>query len=117
MNAIHVPVVFDSFNRRKDMSVGMRMTTTANIDSEQFASFDRLVNSAGWALLSPNPIQEYEVPSEAAPDKGLKTQSQRLRNVLFVLWKQEGEHGLFEQYYQTTMESIIAMFKEQLEDR
>lgn len=43
-----------------------------------------------------------------------KTPSQRLRNVLFVKWKQEGGDGEFKEYYKVYMEKIIDHYKAKL---
>ncbi len=44
-----------------------------------------------------------------------QTQSKRLRNVLFLLWKQEPEgFSVFEFYYQAKTEIIIQHFKSKL---
>ena len=44
-----------------------------------------------------------------------KTQSQRLRNVIFILWKQEGEKGDFKTFYKQKTEEIIQHFKNKLD--
>jgi len=43
-----------------------------------------------------------------------KTKSQRLRNVLYILWKQEGE-GEFKEFYANRMEKLITKIKDRLE--
>ena len=49
-----------------------------------------------------------------APAKTGKSQSQRLRAVLFRVWERAQE-GEFESYYDKTMESIIEHFKKKLD--
>ena len=43
-----------------------------------------------------------------------KSPSKRLYSVLFLLWKQGGENGLFQTYYETQMEKFIEAVKEKL---
>lgn len=48
--------------------------------------------------------------------EGIKTPAQRLRSVLFVLWKQQGQkYRTFDAFYSTYLESIIDQIKEKLE--
>ena len=57
-----------------------------------------------------------DVPDEKADAMtGTKTQAQRLRAVLFVLWKQRGEKGSAEDFYRSYMEKIIDQIKAKLE--
>ena len=43
-----------------------------------------------------------------------KSQGQRIRAVLFLLWKQENEPGSFEEYYRDKTEKYIEFLKERL---
>ena len=53
---------------------------------------------------------------EASYDDKQKTHSQRLRDVLYVAWNQQGEgYQDFDSYYKFKMESIITHFKSKLE--
>jgi hypothetical protein len=45
-----------------------------------------------------------------------KSQSQRFRNVLYILWEQRDKQGDFEVYYTTVLERLIDIVKQQLED-
>jgi hypothetical protein len=51
---------------------------------------------------------------KVATERSGKTPSQRLYNTLFVLWKQDGEKGIFEEFYNRSMEGFINSVKEQL---
>lgn len=69
----------------------------------------------GWILWSPNKHQSSDLPTEPATDDK-KTPAQRLRSVLFVLWKQEGSRGDFESFYSERMEKITDMIKAKLDN-
>jgi len=46
-----------------------------------------------------------------------KTPSQRLRNVMYVLYKQDpGDHADFKAYYEFRMEKLITLLKSKIED-
>jgi hypothetical protein len=53
-----------------------------------------------------------KLPKVAKPD--IKSRSQRLRDVLFRVWEQEGKPGTQEEYYAAEMERIIASYRRRL---
>ena len=53
-----------------------------------------------------------KLPKIAKPD--LKSRSQRLRDVLFRVWEQEGKPGTAEEFYAAEMERIIASYRRKL---
>lgn len=70
----------------------------------------------GWLVFKPNGnITQEEIPQGKA-DSGVKTQSQRLRDVIFVDYKQHGEKGDFESYYRTYLEKLIEFAKSRLKE-
>ena len=62
-------------------------------------------------------LDSLEIPENAPEFKGDKTPSQRLRGVLFVLWKQLGEKGAWAAFYEAEMEKITNHYKSKLEDK
>ena len=65
------------------------------------------------ALLTPT---DYKIDEEIIVDKDVenKTQAQRIRSVLFLIWKQEGEQGDFKDFYMNKTEKYIDYLKEKL---
>lgn len=111
--AIQLPVVFDAANRKKDRSLSLRMTTTLEISNEDFAQIDKVVNSTGYMLFSPNGFDDGDVPLDDAPTDGKKP-SQRLRGALFVLWQKEGEGEEFDDFYKRNMSRLIDWVKDRI---
>ena len=75
------------------------------------------VDKFGWfAFLPDTKIQEEDIinlpPLPKNPDK--KTPAKRLRAVLYILWKQNGEKGDPELFYNSYMEKIINKIKDNL---
>ena len=66
------------------------------------------------ALFEPT---EYPTVDEIEIDRDVdnKTQSQRIRSVLFLIWKQQGEQGDFRDFYHAKTEKYINYLKEKLE--
>lgn len=74
-------------------------------------------STAGWLVVKPNELVTLEdIPTDDSPaEPDMKTPSQRLRGVLFVLWEQTGAQGDFDTYYRRIMESLINKYKEKLQ--
>lgn len=69
----------------------------------------------GWLVFKPNSdISLAEIPQDQA-EPGTKSQSKRLRDVIFILWKQKGGKGDFETFYRVYLEKLIEYTKSKLE--
>lgn len=101
---------------RKDRTATLKFTTAREVTKEEREILlDMGVNDElGWLLWSPNKMQTTDLPSEPATDD-MKTPAKRLRDVLFVLYKQEGSRGDFEVYYRERMNKLIDMIKAKLD--
>lgn len=112
MKAIVVQSIFTSFASKADKSLSFRGTTPELSSAEKCALMD--FQGLNVRLL----IEPMDYPSDGKMEvKSLletKTPSERLRAVLFVAWKQEGEKGVFADYYRTKMEHFINDVKSNL---
>tara|TARA_B110000858_G_C17752981_1_gene450647 strand:+ start:114 stop:527 length:414 start_codon:yes stop_codon:yes gene_type:complete len=111
--------ILDGYQRRKDRSVSLRFITQEKTSSEMM-EIDSMLNSFGVVYFRAEEQVNHEEVEEL--DKleldvfdEPKTQSQRLRNVLFITWKQEGEKGDFKTFYKQKTEQIIQHFKNKLD--
>lgn len=114
MNSVSVPAQLMGIRSLADGGVSLSFHT-AEITASEKVVLMNLHTQAGWLLFNP----DNEVPAEDIPehDSGYetKTPGQRLRAVLFLLWKQEGEKGSFNEYYEKSMEKFITLLKGRLE--
>lgn len=112
---IVLPAVLNPISRRKDKSVKLSLDTR-ELGQEDILTLLALEGAEMWICLSPNEA-DLEVPEEKA-EVNTKSASQRLRNTLFVLWKQETEAGkyigTFETFKGDWMERIIQQVKDKL---
>jgi len=92
----------------------MTLETTQELVAEEEAMVMRLRNKNGQMVFSPNKISVDDLPTEPAKDKTIKSSSQRMRAVLFVLWKEKKIQTDFELFYREKMEDIINKLKEQI---
>lgn len=95
----------------RGMSVGFH---TKELSAEEKAIIMGFHMGQGWLLFQPNEIAETDIPTTSA-EKDAKTPSQRLRAVLFILWKQTGDLDDFERFYHLKMEALINSIKMKLD--
>jgi len=87
---------------------------------EENARLFALNNKQGWFLFKINEIEKDEIPEDDAPEfEGQKSLSQRLRDVIFIYWKQQKEKGkttkTFSQFREEWMENKIKIIKDNLD--
>ena len=111
--SIKLNAVIDTISSKKDRSVGLRISTPELTTSER-AIFFELQGLSIDLTITP----QGEQVDEQVIDKDLnqKSQSQRLRSVLFILWKQHPQDMDFEQYYKYKTEQIIEHLKSKIEE-
>lgn len=108
----------DGYARRKDKSVSIRFVTGEKTSSD-IAMIDQMIDTFGYLYFkAESTLTKEEVDELDNLDTELydnpKTQAQRLRNVLYKLWQQEGE-GDFKDFYKERTERIITHYKNQLQ--
>jgi len=114
---IQLPAAFTGFGSRADGGASLRFATQELTDVD-FAQLKKIHNSFGWIVFKPNQrMTEQDLPSENAPRKeGHKSPSMRLRSVLFLVWDKKPEpKDSFDQYYQKEYETLIQMYKEEID--
>ncbi len=110
--------ILDGYQRRKDKTVSLRFITQEKTSGE-IADIDRLVDTFGIVYFrGQEKINQDEVDELDAVELDLydepKSQSQRLRNVLYKVWAQE-ERGEFKEFYKHETERIIQHYKNKLD--
>lgn len=111
---ISVPAQVMGMNPKQDRSWKL-VFETRELAGEEVKILADNFQGEGWLLFKPNGnITQAEVP-EGDANSGIKSQSQRLRDVVFILWKQKGEKGDFESFYRVYLEKLIEYTKSKLE--
>ena len=113
MKAIRTEVQLTSFRSRSDRSVGFSGVTPEMSSEEKVALFD-LQDVLCEMLIFPKDEKDADVVEVRKEMEG-KSPSTRLRAVIFILWKQEGEKEAFELYYSQQMDRIIAWVKKKID--
>ncbi len=102
---------------RKDRTLGITLGT-AELSAEQAGQIFGIQHRETVVYICVKGISEDEMSKVDAIDGEFKTksQSQRIRNVLFKLWEQSPEDfKTFDQYYHFKTEKIIEHLKSKIE--
>lgn len=120
MEGLLLPVVVSSIRSLKDGSVSVTIETNELSPSKAGELFS-LRKKVAMMYLSPKEVVTQKEMSQideinADMPRG-KTPSSRMRNVMFLLWKQEPEgYKDFALYYQSKMEIYIESLKGNIKD-
>src|SRR5690242_20061139 len=92
MKGILLACVVDKITTLKDRSVKITLDTQ-ELTPMRAGELFTLMNSLASVYISPAEITSREMAQVDAiePDMPGKSPSQRMRNVLFLIWKQDGE--------------------------
>lgn len=92
------------------LSIGFH---TKELSPEEKALAMMHQGQAGWLVFAENEVPKAEMPKGDA-DLRQKTPSQRMRNVIYILWQQSATDIPFPQFYEEYMEKLIVQVKEAL---
>ena len=110
-------VAIEKLETRQDRTIKIVLGTSQEMSAENKAALFGLSDREAWAVFSTDDdITDSDIPTKK-PDTLMKTksQAQRLRSVLYVFWKQRGEQGSFESFYDSMTEQFIDWIKEKLD--
>lgn len=109
--------IVETISTRQDGSLKFSLGTQ-EIDPSQAGGLFQLRGKFVKCLVSDNgisPLEEKLVDEEKLKGgKKAKTPGQRLRNVMYRVWEQQGITQEFEQWYAGEMETLIDQYKEAL---
>lgn len=117
MIGVLFPAYVENISTRKDKTIKI-VLSTQEVSPSTAGELFRLLNNLGVCYISPKSINQAEVDQVDALDADLggKTQSQRIRNVLYKLFEQNAEGFKdFNTYYHSKTEAIIEHFKAKIE--
>ena len=118
MAKIILDCTLESLSTRMDNTIKVTIGTQ-EVGAEQAASLFALRGKFVKVLLSDSSIEPKEVEAvDTLPIKDEsknKSNSQRLRSTLFILWQQLGSNGSFDDFYNSKMNEIIEHFKSKLQ--
>lgn len=105
--------ILSGVNLLSDGGVSLRFITIKDLDDVDRIALIHSHNKTGHIAFSEDEIQESDMPKTQT--EGQKTPSQRLRNIIFVLWKQQDGVTDFEVFYRQRMEKILTELKGEID--
>ena len=117
MNGLLLAVTVENITTRKDHTVKI-VLGTQELSPSKAGEIFQLMNKLATCYFSEKTISTAEINQvdKIDPDLDGKTQSQRIRNVLYVLWEQKPEGFKdFDSFYRNKTEKIIEHYKNQLD--
>lgn len=114
MKVIELMVIIGSIRARADKSVGASFTTPELTNEEKSMLFELQGVNARMII---QPTDEVSLETHKVnTELDTKSQSQRIRNTLFVLWKQDNEGMDYETYYRNKTEKYIEHLKSKIKE-
>jgi hypothetical protein len=115
---IVIPSTIESISTRADGSIKI-VIGTQELSPEKVGILFMHKNKLGYVAIKEANFQPDEIDALTDIDEDLKnlgkTASQRMRNVLFILFKQSNEgHEQFNDYYNHKMNTLIEHFKSKI---
>ena len=113
MNTIKCNAIITSIRSKRDGSLGLSIETPELSNSEKvlFMELQGLNSDLTITPLDSTTVETTVIDK----DTKSRTPSERMRAVLFLLWKQEGEQDFFDNYYKIKLENLIDMLKEKIQ--
>ncbi len=116
MDFIQLPAQVTNMRPRADRSWKLEFETRELSGNEVKLLADNF-QGEGWLLFKPNLDSEVElndIPDTDA-DAGIESPSVRLRKRLFVLWKQQGQKGSFDNFYRDYIQKFMEYVESKLD--
>ena len=113
---LQLPATIEAIKSRVDGTWSL-LIGTQELAEEQARILLRLNRKLGWILFKESQMEESDlinIPDAVPEFKGDKTPGQRLRAVLYLLWKQNPKEKTFDEFYKQQMEKLISWAKEKL---
>ena len=114
MKSIKTKAIITGIRSKADRSLGLSVNTPELNPQEKalFFELQKLNIELTILPLDEQKIEDYQIDT----DLNQKSQSQRIRSVLFLLWKQNSEGLEFNEYYKDKTEKYIEHLKSKLDE-
>lgn len=113
-----LPAIVEKISTLKDGSVSLTIYTQ-ELSPQKAAEIFTLRGKLSTVYVSPAEISQKELSlvDSIEPELPGKSPSQRMRNVLYIIWKQDNEgYKDFPQYYDAKMNVFIETLKQNIQD-
>jgi len=115
---LQLQATIDGLKTMKNSTLKITLETQdiANFKPEELAELFKMNEKLFWVAFKELEVKEEELDVKELKGefKNEKSPSQRLRNILFVYWKEQKGKEDFEPYYKRQMEKFIDLIKDKL---
>lgn len=115
---ILIPASLDSYGSRADGSLRLTFSTGV-VKNEQLLVINALKNNEGYLMFKNAGVTKEEqslIESLEDQEFKVKTQSQILRNVMYLIWEKNFKDKMTDkEFYRTEMQKVIDHFKTKLD--
>ncbi len=108
MTTLLLPASLDNLSLRKDGSILLKFETR-EMSGQEISDILGFRNTLGWMQFSQN--SDFRPPPKENAVLDIKSPSERLRDVIFIYYKQGLQDKTFETFYSEYMEKIINSIK------
>lgn len=118
MNNMIRQATLDRANRKKDKSVSISFTTDLEQTSDEFMEIDQIIGTRGIIYFkSSGELTQEEINAIDSTEIELegKSKSQKLRNTIYLNWKQSDQNKTKEQFYTDEMNKITEHYINKLD--
>ncbi len=119
MKGLLLPVIIEGIRTRKDKTLAVTLGTQ-EMGPGQAGELIGLSGTFCVVYISPKELidqKEIDAVDKLNPEFGGKTQSQRMRNILFLLFsKDSAGFSSFDTYYHAKMEGFIESLKKRIDE-
>jgi hypothetical protein len=118
MNGIILPAYIENITTRKDKTVKITIGSQ-ELSQGKAGELFTLLNNLAVVYISPKEIDQKEIDQvdKLDPEMKGKTQSERIRGVLYILFTQDHEgHKDFDSFYKNKTEMYIEHLKSKIKD-
>ena len=115
MKKVQLPAIVDKISTMADGSVKISFVSQ-ELNETQATGLFGLRNLQGWLLFAETELKEKDIPEITPEFPGSdKTPSQRLRNTIWIHWRDNTSRTEeFDTYYKRNIKKIIDRIKENL---
>ena len=113
MKTLQCDAIVTGIRAKVDHSLGLTISTPELSNNEKALFMEMQGINTRMTI---EPLDEKaEGVEKIDKEVSTKTQSQRLRAVIYVYWEQQGKNGTFEEFYRAKTEKLIDFIKGKLE--
>ena len=113
--------IIDKVETKKDNSIKIIFITAQELSAGELAEMLEYRNKEGFVAFKETAITTDEMPADVVPENRVrktdrKSQSQKLRAVLYRVWESKGIKVDFDTYYRQVLDSLIEYYKGKIEE-